>query len=89
MNIIEPYLIQEGRCYILVDENEVGREKNSLRLAIDLAKQKILHIDAQMEALDDESIEYDRLQDTKNDLELLISGFGDRLVDLTNRPAIS
>ncbi len=80
------YHFQDGHCYILVEENALGVEKRNLRLAITLARDSIAAIEARMETLDDDSAEYDALQDSKNDREMLIAGFEDRISDLDNRP---
>jgi hypothetical protein len=80
------YHVEEGRCYILVEEENLGLEKRNLKLAISLARESVAAIEARMERLDDDSDEYDALQDEKNDREMLIAGFQDRLDVLDRRP---
>jgi len=80
------YHIENGKCYILVEEESVGREKQNLKLGIKIAKDKIKEIKAKMNLLDKDSTEYDNFQDNLNDHELLISDFEDRFEDLLNRP---
>lgn len=86
MNQDSIYLVNEGKCYILVEEESVGREKNNLILAIKLAKKEIEIIKNKMNSMDDNSEKYDVLQDELNDHEMLISDFEDRFEDLINRP---
>jgi hypothetical protein len=80
------YHIDNGKCYILVEEEAVGREKQNLKLAIKLARGKIEEIGEKMSLLDEDSDEYDDLQDNLNDHELLVSDFEDRFEDLLNIP---
>ncbi len=35
------YHLENGKCYMLVEEESVGREKQNLKLAIKLAKEKL------------------------------------------------
>ncbi len=80
------YHIENGKCYILVEEESVGREKQNLKLAIKIARGKIKEIKEKMDLLDEDSTQYDDLQDDLNDHELLISDFEDRFEDLLNKP---
>lgn len=80
------YHLENGKCYMLVEEESVGREKQNLKLAIKLAKEKTIEIQKRMNSLDEDSTEYDELQDDLNDHELLISDFEDRFEDLLRIP---
>ncbi|MCF6259114.1 MAG: hypothetical protein L3J98_02980 [Gammaproteobacteria bacterium] len=80
------YHLENGKCYMLVEEESVGREKQNLKLAIKLAKEKTIKIQKRMNSLDEGSTEYDELQDDLNDHELLISDFEDRFEDLLRIP---
>lgn len=84
MNEPTSYRAENGTCYIAVEKSLLGREKQNLILAIRLAREKISHLEAKMDLLDDSSAEYDELQDEKNDCELLVSDFEDRCEDLLN-----
>ncbi len=86
MNNNSIYHVENGKCYILVEEESVGREIQNLKLAINLAQEKIKGIKEKMNVIDDESEEYDEFQDRLNDYELLVSDFEDRFEDLLNRP---
>lgn len=88
MNGPSIYHVENGKCYILLDEESVGREKQNLKLAIKLARNKIGDIKEAMDLLDEDSAEYDALQDELNDHEWLISDFENRFEDLLNRPAL-
>ena len=81
------YHISDGQCYILLEDELLGREKQNLILAIKLANEKIVTITERMELLDDSSEEYDDLQDEKNDLEFMVSDFEDRFEIILNKPS--
>jgi hypothetical protein len=82
-----PYHIENGKCYTLLEDELVGREKQNLMLAIKLANEKIFQISERMETIDDGSEEFDDLQNEKNDLEFMISDFEDRFEVLLNKPS--
>lgn len=82
------YHVENGECYILVQKNLLGREKQNLILAMRLAREKIAIIQVKMDTLDDTTEEYDQLQDEKNDHEMLVSDFEDRYEDLLNMPEV-
>jgi hypothetical protein len=82
------YHLENGRHYILVEEQAVGREMANLQLAIRMSSAKITEIQAQMAMLDDGSDEYNDLQDEMNDHQILISDFNNRLDDLAKLPAL-
>ena len=81
------YYISDGKCYTLLEDELLGREKQNLILAIKLANEKIVSITERMEQFDDDSEEYDDLQDEKNDLEFMISDFEDRFEIILNKPS--
>lgn len=86
MNIPPAYLTKDGLCYLLLEEQKIGYEIGNLQLAIELAAEKIKFVEEKMNRMDDDSPEYDSLQNDKNDLEMMTSGFQDRISDLRNRP---
>ncbi len=83
------YHLENGQCYILVEEQAVGREMANLQLAIRMSSAKITELQAKMEALDDGSDEYNDLQDEMNDHQILVSDFMNRLDDLAKLPVSS
>lgn len=81
------YHIENGKCYTLLEDEVLGREKQNLILAIKLANEKIRNISDKMDVIDDGSEKYDDLQDEKNDLEFMISDFEDRFEVILNKPS--
>lgn len=81
------YHLKNGQCYILVEEQAVGREIANLQLAIKMSTEKVSTLQAQMATLDDATDEFNDLQDEMNDHQMLISDFNNRLDDLSNMPA--
>jgi hypothetical protein len=80
------YHLENGRYYMLVEEQSVGREMANLQLAIQMSTVKIGEIEARMSAMDDDTDEYTTLQDEMNDHQMLIADFKNRLGDLANLP---
>ena len=86
MNDDSIYHIEDNKVYILVEPDKLGREKENLKLTIQLAREKINTLQPVLENLDDESEEFDALQEQINDYEMLISDCEDRFEDLLNIP---
>ncbi len=86
MNDDSIYHIAGNKVYILVEPEKLGREKVNLKLTIQLAKEKIDALRPVLDELDDESKEYDELQERINDYEMLISDCEDRFEDLLSIP---
>ncbi|MCF6236108.1 MAG: hypothetical protein L3J70_07010 [Gammaproteobacteria bacterium] len=81
------YHIENGKCYVLLEDELIGREKQNLILATKLANEKIEALNSKMDSLVDDTEEYDDLQDEKNDLEFMISDFEDRFEIILNKPS--
>lgn len=88
MKNIHIYQTFKGQPYILIERSAIGREIQSLKLAISMGLEKIRTLAEAMEKLDDDSDEYDSLQERKNDYEQMVSDFNDRIDDLNNIPAM-
>ncbi|KPJ92108.1 MAG: hypothetical protein AMJ53_10035 [Gammaproteobacteria bacterium SG8_11] len=86
MNDESIYHVEGDKVYILVEPEKLGREKENLKLTIQLAREKINALQPTLEDLDDDSEEYDALQEQINDYEMLISDCEDRYEDLLNIP---
>jgi len=86
MNNESIYHIAGNKVYILVEPEKLGREKENLKLTIQLAREKINALQPILDELDDGSEEYDQLQEKINDYEMLISDCEDRFEDLLNIP---
>jgi len=86
MNNESIYHIAGNKVYILVETEKLGREKENLKLTIQLAREKINALQPILDELDDGSEEYDQLQEKINDYEMLISDCEDRFEDLLNIP---
>jgi predicted nucleic acid-binding Zn-ribbon protein len=80
------YHVEDDKVYILVEADKLGREKENLKLTIQLAREKIEALQPALDDLDDDSEEYDALQEQINDYEMLISDCEDRFEDLINIP---
>ena len=80
------YHVAGNKVYILVEPEKLGREKENLKLTIQLAREKINTLQPALDELDDDSEEYDKLQEQINDYEILISDCEDRFEDLLNIP---
>ena len=80
------YYVEDDKVYILVEPDKLGREKENLKLTIQLAREKIEALQPALDDLDDDSEEYDALQEQINDYEMLISDCEDRFEDLINIP---
>jgi len=87
MTDMSTFHVENGNCYILVENVAASREVQSLKLAIALGLEKIEHIKQAMNALADDTAEYDDLQDELNEFEMMISDFEDRSNELLNRPS--
>ena len=86
MNDDSIYYVEDDKVYILVEPDKLGREKENLKLTIQLAREKIEALQPALDDLDDDSEEYDALQEQINDYEMLISDCEDRFEDLINIP---
>lgn len=80
------YQIVNGKCYILLEDDLASREEGNLVMAIKLARAKIISIEKEMKTFEDDSEEYDELQDEKNDHEFMIADFENRFEILLNVP---
>ena len=80
------YHIENGHCYILLEEDFASRETSNLIIAIKLAREKIACLQQAMQSLEEDSEEYDQLQDEKNDHEFMIADFEHRFERLLNLP---
>ena len=86
MNDDSIYHVEGNKVYILVESEKLGREKENLKLTIQLAKEKIDALQPTLDELDDDSDEYNILEEQINDYEMLISDCEDRFEDLLNIP---
>jgi len=86
MNDESIYHIEGNNVYILVEREKLRREKENLKLTVQLASEKINVLQHALYELDVDSEEYDTLQEQINDYQMLISDCEDRLEDLINMP---
>ncbi|MCG6970331.1 MAG: hypothetical protein LJE85_11235 [Gammaproteobacteria bacterium] len=86
MNDKSIYHVEDNKVFILVEPDKLGREKANLKLTIQLAREKINALQPALDELDDDSEDYDALQEQINDYEMLISDCEDRFEDLINIP---
>lgn len=86
MNGSPPYILKDGKYYVFIDAAQLGREVTNAKLTIALAREKIRNLRLKLVELDDESKEYDGVQEEINDHEMLISDTEDRFETLLHIP---
>jgi ribosome assembly protein YihI (activator of Der GTPase) len=82
------YVINDGQYYLLLDRSQISREISNLEWCVKKAKDRIAHLQKQMELLDEDSDEYDGFEEETNDLRMLIDDFTERFEDIINLPKL-
>ena len=82
------YIIKGEQYYLLLEQDQINREISNLEWCVKKANERITEIEKQMNQLDDESNEYDALEEEANDLRMLVADFTNRFEDIINLPEI-
>jgi hypothetical protein len=80
------YVTSNGQYYLLLEQDQISREIANLEWCVKKANERIAEIEKQMELLDDESNEYDTLEEEANDLRMLVDDFTERFEDIISLP---